>query len=129
MSGSVIRVAVVDDDASICRALARLLRANGFTVDTYVSARAFLDSLARAIPGCLIVDLRMPEMTGLELHRHVAHVARHVPTILITAHSDEATREYARTAGIDACLEKPLQESSLLAAIRAAMSRSIQTLR
>ena len=119
----------MDDDASICKALARLLRVNGFTVDTYVSARAFLGSVARTVPDCLIVDLRMPEMTGLELHRHVAQVAGRVPTILITAYSDETTREHARTAGIDACLEKPLQEPSLLAAIKAAMSRSIQTLR
>ena len=118
-------IAIVDDDASVCRALARLLRASGFAVDTYVSAREFLGSLAGSTPECLVVDLRMPEMTGLELHQHLVRGGFHIPTILITAYGDDATRERARNAGIGECLEKPLQEPSLLAAINAATGRPI----
>jgi FixJ family two-component response regulator len=117
-------VAIVDDDASVCRALARLLRTGGFAVDTYVSAHDFLGSLTLSIPDCLIVDLRMPEMTGLELHEQLVRTGFYIPTILITAYGDDATCEQARNAGVDDCLEKPLQEPSLLAAINAATGRT-----
>jgi FixJ family two-component response regulator len=121
----VTNIAIVDDDASVCRALARLLRVSGFAANTYVSARQFLGSLALSIPECLIVDLRMPEMTGLELHQHLVRAGLHIPTILITAQVDIATSEQARSVGIAECLEKPLREPSLLAAINAATGRSI----
>jgi FixJ family two-component response regulator len=113
-------IAIVDDDASVGRAVARLLRASGFAVETYVSARDFLDSLTDTAPQCLIVDLKMPEMTGLELYRHLVRAGIRIPAILITAHADDATVVQARGTGIGVCLEKPLQEASLLAAIRAA---------
>ena len=80
MSRPALHVAIVDDDAPVCRALARLLRASGFAVDTYASAREFLGSLAGTVPQCLVVDLRMPEMTGLDLHRQLVGVGMRIPT-------------------------------------------------
>jgi FixJ family two-component response regulator len=121
-----ILIAIVDDDASVGRAVARLLRASGFAVETYVSAHEFLDSLKGAAPQCLVVDFRMPEMTGLELHRHLVRAGIQIPAILITAHADDAAFAQARSAGIGACLEKPLQEAALLAAIRAATAGTTQ---
>ena len=114
------RVAIVDDDSYVCRALTRLLRASGFTVDGYVSVAAFLDSIDRFPPHCLVADFKMPEMTGLELYGHLAREGVRIPTILITAHGDESLFEQARRAGIRACLEKPLQEASIRAAVEAA---------
>jgi FixJ family two-component response regulator len=122
MSGRGIRIAVVDDDASVCRALSRLLRTYDFTVATYASAREFLDSLAGPVPHCLVVDMKMPGMTGLQLHQHLVHAGLHIPAILITTCADTALVELSRTAGGAHCLEKPLQEESLLAAIEAAVA-------
>jgi FixJ family two-component response regulator len=120
MSRSGIRIAIVDDDPYVCRALTRLLRASGYTVDAYVSAQEFVDSLTRGTPQCLIVDFRMPTMTGLDLCRHLARSGAQIPTILITAHGDEETFRQAESLGTRVCLEKPLQEASLLAAIETA---------
>lgn len=120
MSRRAIRVAIVDDDSYVCRALARLLRASGFTVDGYVSVAALLASIDRSPPHCLVVDFKMPEMTGLELHSRLSRDGLRIPTILITAHGDETLFERARVAGILVCLEKPLQEASILAAVEAA---------
>src|SRR5262249_14907149 len=91
MAQSGIRVAIVDDDPYVCRALTRLLRASGCTVAAYQSANEFVASLGKLAPQCLIVDFRMPEMTGLELCRHLVRTGVQIPTILITAHGDEAT--------------------------------------
>ena len=122
MSGHGLRIAVVDDDASVCRALSRLLRTYDFAVATYASAREFLDSLAGTVPHCLVVDMKMPGMTGLELHQHLVRAGFPIPAILITTCADAALIELSRTAGVAHCLEKPLQEESLLAAIEAAVA-------
>jgi FixJ family two-component response regulator len=97
------RVAVVDDDLSVCRALARLLRANGLIVDIYGSGREFLDSLKRVVPECLVVDLQMPEMTGLELQQHLAAAGMRIPVIVMTAH-DAVGAQQAGEKGTDTCL-------------------------
>ena len=117
-------MAVVDDDASVLKALARLLRASGFAVETYGSAQAFLDGLGRAIPQCLIVDLRMPGMTGLDLLRHLGGSGFDIPAVLITAYGEPGLAERCRAGGAVAWLEKPLCEAALLAAVRTAMVRT-----
>jgi FixJ family two-component response regulator len=117
MPKPVRRIAIVDDDALVLRALSRLLRASSFTPETYDSARAFLDSLPLGEPECLILDLQMPEMTGLELQRHLTGKGIHIPTIVITAHDDAGARERCRSAGASAYLLKPLQSATLIAAI------------
>lgn len=117
MSKPACRIAIVDDDASVRKALSRLLRASSFTPETYGSAREFLDSLPKGRPDCLVVDLQMPEMTGLELQRHLKSQGVHIPTIVITAHSDAGARERCQSAGAAAYLLKPLQSTTLIAVI------------
>lgn|SRR5262245_46437737 len=117
MATSERRIAIVDDDASVLKALSRLLGARSFAPETYPSARAFLESLSSGQPACLIVDLQMPEMTGLELQRHLTSNGIHIPTIVITAHNDACSRERCTSAGAIEYLLKPLQSSTLLAAI------------
>lgn len=117
MATSEHRIAIVDDDVSVLKALSRLLGARSFATETYPSAQAFLDSLRNGRPECLIVDLQMPEMTGLELQRHLIGNGIHIPTIVITAHNDVNSRERCKTAGAIEYLLKPLQSATLLAAI------------
>ena len=110
-------IAIVDDDPSVLKALARLLRARAFEARTYTSARDFLAALPEGLPECLIVDLQMPEMTGLELQRHLTRSGVQIPTIVITAHNEASARERCESAGAAAFLSKPLQDLSLLDAI------------
>jgi FixJ family two-component response regulator len=110
-------IAIVDDDISVLKALARLLRARALEVRTYTSAREFLAVLPAGLPECLIVDLQMPEMTGLELQRHLTRSGVRIPTIVITAHNEAGARERCESAGATAFLSKPLQDTTLLAAI------------
>jgi FixJ family two-component response regulator len=93
MSTQQARVAIVDDDASVRKALALLLNASSFAADTYGSAAEFLQSLGTGIPECLIVDLQMSEMTGLELQHHLVCGGFNIPTIVITAHNDFGAQE------------------------------------
>jgi FixJ family two-component response regulator len=113
-------IAIVDDDPSVLKALSRLLRARALEVRTYTSARDFLTALPEGLPECLIVDLQMPEMTGLELQRHLTRSGVQIPTIVITAHNEAGARERSESAGAAAFLSKPLQDTSLLAAIESA---------
>jgi FixJ family two-component response regulator len=115
-------IAVVDDDPSVLRALKRLLSAWSYRAETYESARAFLNALGDGRPDCLIVDLHMPDMTGLELQRHLVRAQIDIPIIVITAHDEEGMRERCRSAGAKALLTKPLQERTLLDAIARASS-------
>jgi FixJ family two-component response regulator len=110
-------IAIVDDDPSVLKALARLLKARGIEVRTYTSARDFLTSLPDGRPECLVVDLQMPEMTGLELQRHLIRTGIRIPTIVITAHNEGEMRELCKSMGASDFLSKPLQDTSLLAAI------------
>jgi FixJ family two-component response regulator len=119
MSKQQARVAIVDDDASVRKALSTLLDAFSFEADTYGSAAEFLQSLHTGIPECLIVDLQMPEMTGLELQHHLVRGGFNIPTIVITAHDEFGAQERCRSAGAKAYLVKPIQEDTLIAAIKA----------
>jgi FixJ family two-component response regulator len=118
-------IAIVDDDPSVLKALARLLRARAFEARTYASAREFLGALHGGLPECLIVDLQMPDMTGLELQRHLTRSGLRIPTIVITAHNEAGARERCEAAGAVAFLSKPLQDTSLLAAIDAARTSAM----
>jgi FixJ family two-component response regulator len=110
-------IAIVDDDPSVLNALARLLRTRGIGTRTFTSARDFLASLSDGLPECLIVDLQMPEMNGLELQRRLTLSGVRIPTIVITAHNEADARERCTSAGAFTLLVKPLQDTSLLAAI------------
>ena len=92
-------IAVIDDDASVRRALQRLLRAAGFAVETFGTAREFLDADHWAQAACLVLDIHLPGMSGFELQEHLAASGTPLPIVFITAHDDVATRERANRAG------------------------------
>jgi FixJ family two-component response regulator len=116
-------IAIVDDDPAVLKALSRLLRTHSFHARTFVSGRELLAALPTGLPECLIVDLQMPEMNGLELQQHLVSNGITIPTILISAHDNVALSE--REPGFVASLRKPLQEQALFEAIgRAVGTRS-----
>ena len=92
-------VAVIDDDDAVRDSLSALLEAAGYDVDTYDSGRAFLNALPQALPACALVDVRMPEMDGLELQQRLTDVAPALPVIIITGHGDIAMAVRAIKAG------------------------------
>jgi FixJ family two-component response regulator len=113
-------IAVVDDDVSVLKALTRLLRARAFNAVPYASAKEFLATLPTAPPDCLVLDLQMPGMSGLELLQHLQREGLRIPTVVVTAHGDTDMLERCVTAGASSYLQKPLQDTSLVAAIDAA---------
>ncbi len=110
-------IAIVDDDPFVLKALARLLNAHALKAETFGSAHEFLASLANGVPECLIVDLQMPGMTGLDLQNNLIRRGFHIPTIVVTAHYESDMRKRCEAAGAIAFLSKPLQDTSLFAAI------------
>jgi FixJ family two-component response regulator len=110
-------VCVVDDDESLLRALGRLLRAAGFTVEAFASAEEFLEADHRVPPRCLVLDVRLSGMSGFELHEELRGAGMSPPVVFITAHDDPATRERARRAGAVQYLRKPFEESALIDAL------------
>jgi FixJ family two-component response regulator len=115
-------VAIVDDDNAVRKGLARLLGASAIPVRSFASGREFLNSLSGEVPECLIVDLQMPEMTGLELQGELARLGACIPTIVITAHNERGLRERCIAAGAAAYLVKPLDGTQLLASIDSAVA-------
>jgi len=115
-------ICIVDDDASLRRSLSNLLMSVGFRVETFASAEAFLESVRRDSIGCLVLDVRMDGMSGVELLRRLAITGAAIPAIMLTAHSDDETRRRSLEAGAVAFLEKPVRSDALLAAVRAALS-------
>src|SRR5476651_2237005 len=118
---SATRVALVDDDASVLRAMERLLTTVSFEIQTYSSARDFLASLPDVRPHCLVLDLHMPDFTGLDLQHHLVLAGIIIPTIIITSDDEPGLRERCRSAGAVAFLLKPLSGASLVNAIAAAV--------
>src|SRR2546428_1914218 len=117
-------IAVVDDDASMRGALRNLLRSVGFRAAAFASAEEFLHAGQLQDTACMIVDVRMPRMSGLELQRHLATIQCPVPLIFITAHGDEEARARALRAGAVDFLYKPFSEEVLLRAIQSALQAS-----
>lgn len=113
-------VFVVDDDYSIRRSLKRLLESATFDVETFSSADDFLSYRRRDVLGCLILDVRMPGVGGLELQRQLAETGSELPIIFITAYADEEVEARARKAGARAFFTKPLDDEVLLGAVREA---------
>jgi FixJ family two-component response regulator len=116
-------ISVVDDDHSVRESLARLIRSVGFGALVFRSAEEFLSAGQACQADCLILDIRMPGMNGLELQRELSATDRHLPVIFITAHgSDEEVRGQALGAGAVDYLLKPLEEEKVLKAIDVALS-------
>jgi len=114
-------IAVVDDDESIREALQSLLRSAGFRAEVSASAEDFLQSAHLPYTACLIVDVRMPRMSGLKLQQQLATAHCPLPLIFITAHGEEETRVRALRAGAVAFLDKPFSDEVLLSAVQAAL--------
>jgi FixJ family two-component response regulator len=110
-------IAIVDDDPSILKALAVLLSSRSLQAKTFQSGRQFLASLADELPSCLILDLQMPEMTGLEVQQDLARRGLKIPTIIVTAHDAAEMRVRCKSAGAIAYLSKPVRDELLFAAI------------
>jgi FixJ family two-component response regulator len=116
-------ISVVDDDHSVRESLARLIRSLGLGVQVFGSAEEFLEANLSREPDCLILDIRMPGMNGLELHRHLSAAGRDLPVVFITAHgSDAEVRARAIGAGAVDYLLKPLKEEEVLKALDTALS-------
>jgi FixJ family two-component response regulator len=118
-----LHIAIVDDDASVLTALSRLLGTCSYRTATYQSARAFLESLRHSTPQCLVVDMQMPEVTGLDLLHHLTRHGIRIPTIVITGHDEAGNRARCEAVGTRAYLLKPLQGDVLLSAIDAITAR------
>jgi two-component system response regulator FixJ len=119
-------VHVIDDDAEVRQSLAFLLSTAGFAVRVHESAVAFLNALPQAQPGCVVTDIRMPDMDGLELQRRLREAKAGFPVIVITGHADVTLAVEAMKAGAVDFIEKPFEDEVLLSAIRVALSRHVE---
>jgi FixJ family two-component response regulator len=114
---------VVDDDPSIRRSLTRLLRASGYQVQTFSTAGEFLEIKPESGPGCLILDVKLPGLNGLQLQNALAFADRPLPIVFISGHGDVPTSVSAMKAGAVDFLSKPFDESTLLDAIERALAK------
>jgi FixJ family two-component response regulator len=116
-------VFVVDDDASVRRSTERLVRTLGFGIQVFASAREFLDGARMDRPGCLVLDVHMPGLSGLDLQRELAQRGVEIPIIFLTGHGDIPMTVRAMKAGAVEFLTKPVKSLDLVAAIRGAIER------
>ena len=116
-------VFVVDDDTSVREALRGLLRSAGFAVETFGSAQEFLARPPSDLPACLVLDVGLPDLSGLDLQQRMAQLNREMPIVFITGHGDVPTSVRAMKAGAIEFLTKPFGERQLLDAIRQAIDR------
>jgi FixJ family two-component response regulator len=115
-------VAIIDDDDSIRAAISNLLEASGYSTTRFSSAEGFLSSARRRRVCCIVADMRMPGMTGLELFGALAASGGAIPTVLVTAYPDESARLRARQMGINCYLSKPFAPDELCACVETAIS-------
>lgn len=116
------RVFVVDDDAPVRDSIAELVESVGLKAETFESAAVFLEAFRPELHGCLVLDVRMAEMSGLELQRSLNESGARIPVILLTGHGDVPMAVQAMKAGAVDFLEKPCREQALLDSINAALS-------
>ena len=112
-------VSVVEDDQFFRESMRRLMRSLGYSVEAFPSAADFLASPRLVETACLIADVHMPAMTGLELHRRLIDAGYAIPTILVTAYPDEDVRARALNDGVVCYLRKPVDEKRLMRCVRA----------
>jgi FixJ family two-component response regulator len=113
---------IIDDDEGIRRALTRLVGSLGMEARTFRSPKEFLDQAELNDVQCMLLDIQLPGMSGLDLYERMVHSGRKVPVIFITAHPDAISRSRARMSNAAAYLEKPFDEEQLLSAINKALS-------
>ena len=117
-------ISIVDDDQFVRESLKRLMKSLGYTVSAYPSAAEFLESPCLEKTACLIADIHMPGMTGIELYGRLVETGRPVPTILITAYPDDDVRARALNDGVVCYLTKPFRENDLVGCVRSALDRA-----
>src|ERR1700679_731622 len=117
-------VSVVEDDRFFRESMRRLMRSLGYSVEAFPTAADFLASPRLAETACLIADVNMPAMTGLELHRRLIEAGCAIPTILVTAYPDEDVKTRALNDGVVCYLRKPVDQEHLLRCVRAALHPS-----
>ena len=120
-------IAIVDDDASVREGLQSLIRSAGWRVETFVSAQEFLGRLGAEAPSCLILDLQLPGLSGLDLQKRMAKVGLEIPIVFLTGHGNIPASVQAMKAGAVEFLTKPLDEEKLLQAIQEAIERDRRT--
>jgi FixJ family two-component response regulator len=129
MNSAAPTIVVIDDEDSVRKALVRLLRAADFEALSFSSVRAFLAEIESLTMDCLVIDLQMPDMTGLDLQRYLRMVRPElqVPVVIITAHDEPGTRERCYAAGVCAYFPKPVGAAALLAELDRITARARQS--
>jgi len=117
----IVKISIVDDDPSAREGTKDLVRAFGFDVEAFQSGKEFLASDRVRSTSCLIADVRMPEMTGLELYERLVELGNTIPTILMTAYADDGDYARARRAGVIFYMVKPFDDQELLSSILSAI--------
>lgn len=121
--GSGRLVSIVDDDESVRRSVSNLLRSSGYSVETFESAEAFLEGMDATARRCLVLDVRMAGMSGLDLLGHLKAGGVRIPAVILTAFAEETLRRRAMEAGAVAYLTKPFRAKAILAAVAMAVAR------
>ena len=115
-------ISIVDDDRSFGDSMRRLLKSLGYSVAVFASGGQFLASRQLGDTACLVADIHMPEMTGVELYQHLVESGQAIPTILVTAYPDERLRKRMLSLGVECYLSKPLVEAALIDCLRSAVA-------
>jgi FixJ family two-component response regulator len=120
-------IAIVDDDLSARRGLQRLIRSAGWDAESFASAQEFLARRGTEVPSCLVLDLQLPGLSGIDLQKQLAEVGLTIPIVFLTGHGDIPTSVKAMKAGAVEFLTKPVDASDLLRAIQEAVERDRRT--
>lgn len=116
-------ISIVDDDQSFRDSMRRLVKSLGYSSAAFASAAEFLASPRIAATDCLVADIHMPDMSGVELFRHLVETGRGMPTILVTAYPDDRVQKQMLSEGVECYLRKPLEEAALIDCLRSAVTR------
>jgi FixJ family two-component response regulator len=116
-------ISVVDDDQSFRDSMRRLLQSLGYAVTVFPSAAEFLASPKLADTVCLVADVHMPAVTGIELYKQLIETGHAIPTILVTAYPDDGVQERMLSLGVECYLSKPLEETHLISCLRSVFAR------
>jgi two-component system, LuxR family, response regulator FixJ len=125
---TIATVYIIDDQQAVRDALAEMLRLFGYSVESFASADAFLARVSTAVAGCIVADVRMPGMDGIELVRELARRRVALPVVLISGHADVPMAVAAIKAGAEDFIEKPIDDAHLLAAINRCLARVLDSL-
>jgi FixJ family two-component response regulator len=117
-------IAIVDDDEPLREALGSVMKAAGFATNTFGTAEEFLDSGNRRDTACLILDVRLPGMSGIELQKRLTEANSQVPIIFVTAHGDASLRDLVMKSGAFGFLNKPVRSDALLREIHSALAKN-----